>query len=199
MTPAEGGPDVPAGSGGPWGRRETGFETFDRLWTPHRMAYITDAGPRDEGCPFCVMQGRSDEDTLIVARGEHVYAVLNLHPYNPGHLMVVTNRHVGAFEDLTDDEAHELTAMTQQAVRVLKHVSGPAAFNVGLNLGAVAGGSLSDHLHQHLVPRWLGDSNYITVTGSTKVVPQLLAETRDLLAKAWSDVGPQSARPVEES
>ncbi|MGH1562858.1 HIT family protein [Mumia sp. DW29H23] len=173
---------------GPWGRPETGFEAFDRLWTPHRMAYITDA-PREEGCPFCVMQGKPDEETLIVARGADVYAVLNLHPYNPGHLMLVTNRHVGELDELTDAEAHELTAMTQQAVRVLKHVSGPAAFNVGLNLGAVAGGSLSQHLHQHVVPRWMGDSNYITVTGHTKVVPQLLAETRDLLAKAWGEVG----------
>ncbi|KAA1423296.1 HIT domain-containing protein [Mumia zhuanghuii] len=193
MTPADAGTHRGPEPDGPWGRGETGFESFDRLWTPHRMAYITDAAPRDEGCPFCVMQGRPDEDTLIVARGDSVYVVLNLHPYNPGHLMVVTNRHVGALEDLTDDEAHELTAMTQQAVRVLKHVSGPAAFNVGLNLGSVAGGSLSDHLHQHVVPRWLGDSNYITVTGSTKVVPQLLAETRDLLAKAWGEVGPRQA------
>ncbi|MBW9206079.1 HIT domain-containing protein [Mumia sp. zg.B53] len=175
-----------AGDSGPWGRPETGFEDFDRLWTPHRMAYITDTGPREGGCPFCVMQQRPDEETLIVARGDHVYTVLNLHPYNPGHLMVVPNRHVGELEELTDDEAWELTATTQQALRVLKHVSAPAAFNVGLNLGAVAGGSLSQHLHQHVVPRWMGDSNYITVTGHTKVMPQLLSQTRDLLAKAWN-------------
>ncbi len=168
-----------------WGRTGDGFEGFARLWTPHRMAYITDESPREDGCPFCRMLERPDEETLIVARGALVYAVLNLHPYNPGHLMVVTNRHVGELEDLTDDEAHELTAMTQEAVRVLKRVSGPAAFNVGLNLGSVAGGSLSAHLHQHVVPRWRGDSNYITVTGGTKVLPQLLADTRDLLSKAW--------------
>jgi len=183
---SEAGAGSPAGADGPWGRPAVGFEGFDRLWTPHRMAYITDEGPREDGCPFCRMQQRPDDETLVVARGEHVYAVLNLHPYNPGHLMVVTNRHVGELDELSDAEAHELTAMTQQAVRVLKRVSGPAAFNVGLNLGAVAGGSLSQHLHQHVVPRWMGDSNYITVTGSTKVMPQLLADTRDLLAKAWN-------------
>ncbi|KHL12829.1 ATP adenylyltransferase [Mumia flava] len=175
----------------PWGRSDHGFEDFDRLWTPHRMAYVTEVNGDDEdddGCPFCTMQRKGDAETLIVARGRHVFAVLNLHPYNPGHLMVVTNRHVGELEALTDDEAHELTAFTQQAVRVIKQVSGPAAFNVGLNLGGVAGGSLSDHLHQHVVPRWSGDVNFITVVGGAKVLPQLLADTRDLLAKAWDEV-----------
>ncbi len=164
-----------------------GFEGFDRLWTPHRMAYVAPTGPAAApGCPFCRMIERpEEEESLVVHRGETCFAVLNLHPYNPGHLMVLPNRHVADLEDLTDEEAAELMAMTQEAVRVLRIVSGPHAFNVGLNLGGVAGGSLSQHLHQHVVPRWSGDANFITVVGGTKVLPQLLDETRVLLAEAW--------------
>ncbi len=156
---------------------------FRRLWTPHRMAYIKEAGA--EGCPFCRIPSLPDVDGLVVARGESVYAVLNLHPYNPGHLMVLPYRHVAELEDLDPDEAGELMAFTQEAVRAMKRVAAPHAFNVGMNLGAVAGGSLADHLHQHVVPRWGGDANFIAVVGQTKVIPQLLGETRDLLASAW--------------
>jgi len=120
-----------------------------------------------------------------VHRGESCFAVLNLHPYNPGHLMVLPHRHVAELEDLTTEEVTELMTMTQQAVRALREVSGPHAFNVGLNLGGVAGGSLSQHLHQHVVPRWSGDANFITVLGGTKTLPQLLADTRTLLSEAW--------------
>ncbi len=162
------------------------FESFDRLWTPHRLAYIRPAEPGGPGCPFCAMEQLPPEESLVVATGEHCFVVLNLHPYNPGHLMVVPHRHVAELEDLEDDEAVELTHMTQQAIRVLKSVSGPQAFNVGLNLGRVAGGSLADHLHQHVVPRWSGDANFITVVGGTKMLPQLLADTRDMLSEAWS-------------
>ena len=170
----------------PAGHQREGFEGFDRLWTPHRMAYVAPARPVGEGCPFCAMETLPDEETLVVHRGETCFAVLNLHPYNPGHLMVLPHRHVADIEDLTDDEAAELMATTQQAVRVLRQVSGPHAFNVGLNLGGVAGGSLSEHLHQHVVPRWSGDANFITVLGATKTLPQLLADTRVLLAEAWT-------------
>lgn len=163
---------------------------FRRLWTPHRLAYIKDAGAA--GCPLCRIPGMSDEQGLVVARGRAVYAVLNLHPYNPGHLMVVPYRHVAELEDLTPLESAELMAFTQQAVRTLKEISAPHAFNVGLNLGSVAGGSLADHLHQHVVPRWGGDANFIAVVGQTKVIPQLLTETRALLAEAWP--GPPAAR-----
>jgi ATP adenylyltransferase len=162
-----------------------GFEGFDRLWTPHRLAYVAPSRPAGPGCPFCAMQDPTHVDSLVVATGEQCFVVLNLHPYNPGHLMVVPKRHVAELEELDEAEAGELTAMTQQAIRVLKAVSGPHAFNVGLNLGGVAGGSLADHLHQHVVPRWSGDANFITVVGATKTLPQLLGDTRDLLADAW--------------
>ena len=156
-----------------------------RLWTPYRMAYVRSDMTAD-GCPFCQIPAQPDEDGLVVARGEHAYAVINLHPYNPGHLMVLPYRHVAELEDLTPDESGELMALTQQAIRTIRQVSSPHAFNVGINLGGPAGGSLADHLHQHVVPRWSGDANFITVIGQTKTLPQLLADTRALLADAWS-------------
>jgi len=169
----------------PAGEARDGFEGFDRLWTPHRMAYIAPSLPLGDGCPFCAMEDLSPEESLVVHRGETCFVVLNLHPYNPGHLMVLPHRHVAELEDLMADELTELMAATQQAVRVLREVSGPQAFNIGLNLGGIAGGSLSQHLHQHVVPRWSGDANFITVLSGTKVLPQLLSDTRDLLAEAW--------------
>ncbi|MDH6291223.1 HIT family protein [Rhodococcus sp. NM-2] len=162
---------------------------LQRIWSPHRMSYIAEA-PKSRDTPnepFIDIPKLDDEDGLIVARGEHVYAVLNLYPYNPGHLMVVPYRKVAALEDLTEEESAELMSFTQQALRVIKRVSRPDGFNVGLNLGAAAGGSLAEHLHQHIVPRWGGDANFITVLAGVKVMPQLLRETRGLLAKAWNE------------
>lgn len=167
-------------------------DRLQRLWTPHRMSYIAEAPKAKTSAssePFSEIPTMSDEDGLILARGEQVYAVLNLYPYNPGHTMVVPYRRVANLEDLTRDEASELMAFTQQAIRVIKRVSNPHGFNVGLNLGGVAGGSLADHLHQHIVPRWGGDANFITVIGGVKVMPQLLRDTRALLAEAWNDDG----------
>lgn len=161
---------------------------LDRIWTPHRMAYVRTATDTDGVCPFCVIPDRPDG--LVVARGEQTYAVLNLHPYNPGHLMVVTYRHVAGLEDLTAEESGEMMSMTQQAIRTIRSVSAPHAFNVGINLGRPAGGSLADHLHQHVVPRWIGDANFITVTAGTKTLPQLLEDTRELLSEAWADAQP---------
>ncbi len=162
-------------------------QRLERLWAPHRMAYVTGEGARTDytGCPFCSIPLQDDVEGLVVARSESVYAVLNLHPYNPGHLMVVPYRHVPDLEDLTDEETAGLADFTRRAVVAIKKASSPHAFNVGLNLGGVAGGSLADHLHQHVVPRWSGDANFMTVVASTKVMPQLLTETRDLLREVW--------------
>jgi ATP adenylyltransferase len=164
---------------------------LERLWAPHRMAYIRSDGREngDTGCPFDDIRNRSDDEALVVARGEQVYALLNLHPYNPGHLMVVTYRHIGDLEDLTEAELEELWVFTRTAVATIKVVSRPHAFNVGINLGGVAGGSLSGHIHQHVVPRWSGDANYMTVLSATKIMPQLLEDTRQLLADAWPALG----------
>ena len=164
---------------------------LQRLWTPHRMSYISDAiktGSAKSSEPFTDIPNLPDEDGLVVARGELVYAVLNLYPYNPGHLMVVPYRRVAELEELTVAESAELMAFAQKAIRVMKEVSRPHGFNVGLNLGSSAGGSLAEHLHMHVVPRWGGDANFITIIGGSKVIPQLLRDTRELLAAEWSRV-----------
>ena len=162
-------------------------DRLQRLWAPHRLAYIKNdavVGSGD-GCPFCRIPTLPDREALIVARGEQAYVVLNLHPYNPGHLMVVPYRHVAELEELTPAESLDVLDLTRRAIGAIRATSNPQGFNVGINLGGVAGGSLASHLHQHVVPRWGGDANYITVLADTKVIPQLLADTRDLLAEKW--------------
>lgn len=164
---------------------------FGRLWTPHRMVYIQGENkptdPGEESCPFCVAPSRSDADALVVHRGEVAYVVLNLYPYNGGHLLVCPYRHVSDYTDLTEAETREVAELTQTAMRVLREVSGPAGFNLGMNQGEVAGAGIAAHLHQHVVPRWLGDMNFLPVVGRTKALPELLADTRARLAAAWPD------------
>ena len=173
---------------------------FERLWTPHRMVYIKgDAKPvSDEAgpdCPFCRAPSLPDEESLIVARGETAYAVLNLFPYNPGHVLVCPYRHVADYPELTPAETFEVARMSQQAMRVLRRVSAPHGFNLGLNQGSVAGAGIAAHLHQHVVPRWGGDANFMPVVAQTKVLPELLAETRQRLAQAWDAVGGDTELP----
>jgi ATP adenylyltransferase len=163
---------------------------FGRLWTPHRMAYIKGENkpPHEEagtGCPFCDAPGRSDEDALIFARGELVYGVLNLYPYNSGHLMIVPYRHVSGYIELDVDETAEFAAFTQRAVNVLQSTMAPHGFNIGMNQGNVAGAGIAAHLHQHVVPRWGGDTNFMPIVGQTRVLPELLSDARALLANGW--------------
>ena len=163
-------------------------DSFQRLWTPHRLAYVRGEDPSvhaDPGCPFCNGPRRADEESLIVHRGEHCFVILNLFPYNPGHLLVCPYRHVADLTELDDDEARELTALTRTAIETIRRVASPDAFNVGLNLGAAAGGSLSEHLHQHVVPRWSGDANFMPVLAGTKAIMQTLGDTRQDIAEAW--------------
>jgi ATP adenylyltransferase len=168
-------------------------DAFGRLWAPHRLAYIqggpgTGKAPDDEAgqeCPFCRAPKLSDEDALIVARGELVYAVLNLYPYNAGHLMTVPYRHVADYPDLTPDEVGELGAFTQKAMRAMRAAAGPHGFNIGMNQGVVAGTGIAAHLHQHVVPRWGGDTNFMPIVAHTRVLPQLLSDTRRILADSW--------------
>jgi ATP adenylyltransferase len=173
--------DAPSDDGGP-------ATVFEHLWTPYRMAYIRGEGKPTgtHDCPFCVIPTMSDEAGLIVARGATVFAVLNLYPYNAGHLMLVPYRHVPDYTDLTAEEVAELGAFTQTAMRTIRAVSGAHGFNIGMNQGHIAGAGIADHLHQHAVPRWGGDTNFMPVIGLTRVLPQVLAETRALLADAWS-------------
>ena len=167
-------------------------DDLERLWTPHRMTYISGAEKPAEGydkpsgCPFCLAPGMPNDVSLVVARGSLVFAVLNLYPYNPGHLMVCPYRHVADYTDLDPAETVELARFTQSAMRVVRAVSGPHGFNLGMNQGSVAGAGIAAHLHQHVVPRWGGDTNFMPVIGRTKVLPQLLHDTRDLIAGAWT-------------
>jgi ATP adenylyltransferase len=161
-------------------------DELERLWVPYRLAYVRgEAGdPQDDRCPFCVLAG--GEDDLVVHRGADAFVALNLYPYNPGHLMVLPNRHVADYADLTPSETVEVAELTQMALRVIRRVSQPQGFNLGINLGNVAGGSLSAHLHQHVVPRWGGDANFMTVVGKAKTMNQVLDDTCVMLREAWN-------------
>lgn len=165
---------------------------LDRLWTPHRMAYIQgESKPVDASaseCPFCRIPALDDEPGLVVHRGVLAYAVLNLYPYSPGHLMVCPYRHIGDYTETTDEEAVEIAALTKQAMAVIRSVSGAHGFNIGMNQGAIAGAGIAAHLHQHVVPRWSGDQNFMPIIGRTKTLPQVLTDTRALLADAWARV-----------
>ena len=169
---------------------------FQRLWMPHRMAYlkgenrVTGTGP--EECPFCRIPALGDVEGLIVGRGETVYTVLNLYPYNAGHLMVCPYRHVGDYTELDAPETAELADHTKRAVAALRAATGAQGFNIGMNIGSVAGAGIAAHLHQHIVPRWGGDTNFMPVVGGTRVLPQLLSQTRDLIAASWP-AGPRLA------
>jgi ATP adenylyltransferase len=180
---------VTPGDEGSQEQRGAGLQdAFARLYTPHRMAYIKGENkPHGDSCPFCEIPALPDADGLVVARGELAYAVLNLYPYNPGHLMLVPYRHVASYDDLTAAEAAEVGTLTQHALRALRHASGAQGFNIGMNQGVVGGAGIAAHLHQHVVPRWGGDTNYMPVVGGTRVLPQLLPDTRDLIAQAWSE------------
>ena len=162
-------------------------DAFQRLWTPHRMVYIKgDGKPRNKGeCPFCSSPRRDDAEGLVVARGEHAYVVMNLFPYAPGHLLVCPYRHVADYTDLTPEEAMDVAALTQRAMTVVRRVSRPDGFNIGINQGAVAGAGIGMHLHQHIVPRWSGDMNFLPIVAQTRALPQLIGEARSLLAEAW--------------
>src|SRR5215472_9602669 len=174
---------------------------FRRLWMPHRMAYIKGENRTDE-CPFCRAPKLPDADGLIVARGTSVFTVLNLYPYNSGHLMICPYRHVADYTELDPAETTELAEHTKLAMTALRAASSAQGFNIGMNMGEEAGAGIAGHLHQHVVPRWGGDTNFMPVVGHTKVLPQLLSDTRDLIAGAWptqadhvSGAGPAPEQP----
>lgn len=161
-------------------------DAFQRLWTPHRLVYIqTGQQPATDECPFCIAPSLDDSTALIVARGTHAYVLLNLFPYNSGHLLVCPYRHVATYDEATPEEVAEIGSLTQTAMRVLTSVSGAHGFNIGMNQGEVAGAGIAAHLHQHVVPRWAQDSNFFPIIAGTKAVPRLLGEVRDDLAAGW--------------
>lgn len=151
------------------------------LWAPWRMKYILSAGG-EKGCVLCeCAKGEDDRSHLVLYRSNHCYIVMNRFPYNNGHLMVVPYRHVADIESLSDEEICDLIFTVRLGVKALREALSPHGFNIGINLGRVAGAGIADHLHFHIVPRWEGDTNYITVVGKTKVIPEALESTYEKL------------------
>lgn len=150
------------------------------IWAPWRIEYIL--GEKEEGCLFCRVAGADDDRAnLVLCRGRLNYVIMNLYPYSPGHLMVAPFIHVSELDDLQQEAAAEMMELSRAAINILRRRMQPQGFNVGFNLGEVAGASIREHLHQHIVPRWTGDNNFMPVLADTRVVPQSLAETYNLL------------------
>jgi ATP adenylyltransferase len=155
-----------------------------QLWAPWRLEYIRQADEQ-EGCVFCSAREADDENGLVVHRGERVFVLLNKYPYASGHLMVAPNRHEGDFSGLDRDEAAEIHQLASSALRALAETMSPQGFNLGWNLGRIAGAGVLDHVHMHLVPRWAGDTNFMPVLADVKVLPEALEDTRRKIAAAW--------------
>ncbi len=161
-------------------------DDMQRLWVPHRMVYVADHHqPGRSDCPFCAAPERSDEDALIVARGRTAYVLLNLFPYNNGHMMVCPYRHISQYDEASAEEVAEIGELTQVAMRVAREVMNCDGFNIGMNQGEIAGAGIAAHLHQHIVPRWASDSNFFPIIAKTKALPQLLGDVREAIAAAW--------------
>jgi ATP adenylyltransferase len=156
----------------------------EQLWAPWRLEYVQQA---DElpGCVFCLAAEGDDEDRLVVHRGDSAFVLLNRYPYASGHLMVAPLRHEGDFAALDDGEVVEIHRQAAHGMGALAQAYGPQGFNVGWNLGRAAGAGVVDHVHLHVVPRWVGDTNYMPVLADVKVIPEHLAETRRKLAENW--------------
>ena len=160
---------------------------MEHIFATWRMAYI--AAPKHEGCIFCDFPAEHrDAERYILHRGESCFVILNLYPYNPGHMMVVPYRHTNVYESLTDAEAADMHRLTARAVALLKRRMGPDGFNIGINLGHPAGAGVEGHLHRHIVPRWNGDNNFMPVLADTRVVPESLEATYRELAADWDSV-----------
>lgn len=156
---------------------------MEHLFTPWRMEYILSA--KQPGCVFCnMLDAQDDRSLLILRRGQRAFLVLNKYPYNNGHLMAIPYRHVDTLEDLTPEELAEVMSLTVMGMRALRQVLHPEGFNMGANVGAVAGAGVKSHVHVHVVPRWQGDTNFMSVFADTRVIPQALSETYELLLVA---------------
>jgi ATP adenylyltransferase len=173
---------------------------MDQLFAPWRIEWVERDGPEAiDGCPFCVLPERDDvRDALVVAESDHAFVLLNNYPYNPGHAMIIPRRHTGAYTDLGDEELLDHARLKQRTMRALEAAFGPDGVNVGLNLGDASGGSIDDHLHTHVVPRWSGDTNFMAVCSETKVIVQALEESYEQLRDAFAGL-PGAAAPDGEA
>ncbi len=180
-------------------------DTVERLWTPQRMTYVLRnddnaiTKPKSKECPFCAGPRSSDEDGLIAWRGTHVFAIMNLYPYNVGHLMICPYRHVSLLTDLNDVELVEFEKATTLAMTVMKEASHPDGWNIGINQGEVAGAGVAAHLHQHVVPRWNGDSNFMPIVAQTRTMPILLSDQRALYAEIFERLAPEFGLPATQA
>ena len=161
---------------------------MDHLYTPWRMAYIRGEKKPVDGCVFCQLAADFDNDTQIIARSEHVFVTLNLYPYNNGHLMVVPYEHVQSPEQMSPEALTDLMVTVNRAMAALRKVYNPAAFNLGANVGAAAGAGIAEHYHFHIVPRWNGDANFMTVVGDTRVIPDSLENSYREIKQAWLEL-----------
>ncbi|MGI9018266.1 MAG: HIT family protein [Euzebya sp.] len=162
------------------------IDHFGRLWTPWRMDYIRDPGRDGDGCPFCVGDEAFDQ-SRVLHRAEHSFVIMNAYPYNPGHVMVIPYEHTDDYTCLTAEVTHEMARLTQRVIGVLRATVAPHGVNVGMNLGTAAGAGIADHLHQHVVPRWGGDTNFMPVIGQTRILPELMHNTYELLKPAFDE------------
>ncbi len=160
------------------------------LWTPWRMSYIESLQERSQECVFCAKLDRDNKDEHVLRRGKDCYAALNVFPYNTGHLLIVPHDHVATIEELTPDCLLEMMTLCQQALATLRLGYRPRGFNVGFNLGAAAGAGLPEHVHMHIVPRWVGDSTFMSVVGGTRILPELLDESWQRLRTLWDQEFP---------
>ncbi len=153
---------------------------MEQIWAPWRMKYIEMEKPR--GCILCEKPGQNnDAPNYILYRGNKNFVIMNSYPYNPGHLMIVSYRHIASLDELTNEELHEHFEIVSQSIKVLRQVFNPGGFNLGINMGKIAGAGIEDHFHTHIVPRWQGDTNFMPVISDVRVVPEALAETYEKL------------------
>lgn len=156
---------------------------MDKLWAPWRMKYIFENKTGD--CIFCEKPAqKKDKENFILDRSSHSFSILNIYPYNNGHIMIVPYRHLGSFEDLSNEELLDISVSIRKWVSVIRKCMNPAGFNLGVNIGEVSGAGIADHVHAHIVPRWNADTNFMPVVADTKVLPQSLNEVYALLSEA---------------
>ncbi len=169
---------------------------MDRLWTPWRYAYVSAAADDKEACVFCrILAEQQDQSNLVLFRGSRAFIVLNRYPYTSGHLLIVANRHISFLEEAERDELHAMLDLAQRCETALRREYRPDGFNMGFNLGQSAGAGVAHHLHMHVLPRWTGDSSFVTVVSETRVIPEDLPRTFSRLAPHFAEAKPGSLAP----
>ena len=166
---------------------------MDKLWAPWRMKYVQAIDKDNDGCIFCTKpEETNDRDNLILYKGEKCFVIMNLYPYNNGHLMIVPYIHTSDINDLDSDTILEMWKLINKSVEILKNLFRAEGFNIGINLGRTAGAGIDQHVHMHIVPRWNGDTNFMPAIGETKVISQGLHDAYDMLVELFNEIGDNS-------